>query len=43
MKRLREFILDDSSSLEEEEDDDEFEMAMTMILNNKIGRPRLGP
>jgi hypothetical protein len=30
-----------SSSSEEEEDDDEFEMAMLVILNDEISRPRL--
>jgi hypothetical protein len=41
MKRLREFF-DDSSLLSEEEDSDGFEMAMTMILNDKIRWLRLG-
>jgi hypothetical protein len=42
MKRLREYLLDDSSSKEEEEDDDDVEMAMAIILNDEVRRPRLG-
>jgi hypothetical protein len=37
MKRLREFISDDSWSQEEEEEDDgDFEMAMSVILNTRF-------
>jgi hypothetical protein len=42
MKRLGEFIFYDSSSSEEKDDDDEFEMVMTVILEDKICWPRLG-
>jgi hypothetical protein len=42
MKSLREFIFDDSSSLEEREDDDDSEMSMSVILNKKNHWPRLG-
>ena len=34
--------MDDSSSEEEEEDDDDVEMAMAIILNDEVRRPRLG-
>jgi hypothetical protein len=37
MKRLREYIMDDSSS--EEDDDNDVEMAMAIILNDDVRRP----
>jgi hypothetical protein len=42
MKRLREFIFDDSSSEEEGEENDDSKIAMTVILNDEIQQPRLG-
>jgi hypothetical protein len=41
MKRLTEYIMDDSS-LSEVEDDDNVEMAMDIILNDEVRQPRLG-
>jgi hypothetical protein len=41
MNKLMETVFQYSSSSEEEEDDDEFAMAMLVILNDEILRPRL--